>query len=267
MKIITFLSILVLQTCISKPKPTDNIEKNWSPQKITQNNYEKAYFASGCFWCVEAIYESVKGVIEVYSGYAGGITKNPNYYQIGTGRTGHAEAVEVIYDPNLVTYATLVQVFFGSHDPTTPNRQGPDYGSQYRSIAFYKTKEEKNIIEKYIKILKDGDYFQKEIINHFNLDSHIDDFISSEEVKYGRPYPYMIHELMTRFDIRHPKHVAKVGDTKNDMKEGVNARCGINIGVLSGFESKDRLFESGADVVVNKITDLNKHDDLPVFLL
>ena len=112
MKIITFLSILVLQTCISKPKPTDNSEKNWSPQKITQNNYAKAYFASGCFWCVEAIYESVKGVIEVYSGYAGGITKNPNYYQIGTGRTGHAEAVEVIYDPNLITYATLVQVFF-----------------------------------------------------------------------------------------------------------------------------------------------------------
>ena len=142
MKIITFLSILVLQTCISKPKPTDNSESIWSPQKITQNNYSKAYFASGCFWCVEAIYESVKGVIEVYSGYAGGITKNPNYYQIGTGRTGHAEAVEVIYDPNLVTYATLVQVFFGSHDPTTPNRQGPDYGSQYRSIAFYKTKEE-----------------------------------------------------------------------------------------------------------------------------
>ena len=169
MKIVTFLSILVLQTCISKPKPTDNSESNWSPHKIIQNNYAKAYFASGCFWCVEAIYESVKGVIEVYSGYAGGITKNPNYYQIGTGRTGHAEAVEVIYDPNLVTYATLVQVFFGSHDPTTPNRQGPDYGSQYRSIAFYKTQEEKNIIEKYIKILEDGNYFQKEIITEIKF--------------------------------------------------------------------------------------------------
>lgn len=169
MKIITFLSILVLQTCISKPKPTDNSERIWSPQKITQNNYAKAYFASGCFWCVEAIYESVKGVIEVYSGYAGGFTKNPNYYQIGTGRTGHAEAVEVIYDPNLVTYATLVQVFFGSHDPTTPNRQGPDYGSQYRSIAFYRTNEEKNIIEKYIKILEDGNYFEKEIITEIKF--------------------------------------------------------------------------------------------------
>ena len=169
MKIITFLSILVLQTCISKPKPTDNSKRNWTPQKITQNNYEKAYFASGCFWCVEAIYESVKGVIEVYSGYAGGFTKNPNYYQIGTGRTGHAEAVEVIYDPNLVTYATLVQVFFGSHDPTTPNRQGPDYGSQYRSIAFYRAKEERHTIEKYIKILEDGNYFQKDIITEIKF--------------------------------------------------------------------------------------------------
>ena len=109
--------------------------------------------------------------------------------------------------------------------------------------------------------------FQKEIINHFNLDLHVDDFISSEEVKYGRPYPYMIHELMSRFDIQNPRHIAKVGDTKNDMKEGANACCGINIGVLSGFENKNALFASGADVVVNKITDLNQEDDLPVFLL
>ena len=169
MKIITVLCILVLQTCNSNPKPIDNIETIWTPKKLIQNNYEKAYFASGCFWCVEAIYESVKGVSEVYSGYAGGFTKNPNYYQIGTGRTGHAEAVEVIYDPNIVSYGTLVQVFFGSHDPTTPNRQGPDYGSQYRSIAFYKTEKEKQTIENYIKILEDGNYFKKDIITEIKV--------------------------------------------------------------------------------------------------
>ena len=169
MKIITVLSLLFLQTCISKPKSTDNRETIWTPKKLIQNNYEKAYFASGCFWCVEAIYESVKGVNEVYSGYAGGFTKNPNYYQIGTGRTGHAEAVEVIYDPNIVSYGTLIRVFFGSHDPTTPNRQGPDYGSQYRSIAFYKTEEERQSIENYIKILEDGNYFQKEIITEIKF--------------------------------------------------------------------------------------------------
>ncbi len=169
MKIITVLSVLVLQTCISNPKPIDNRGTIWTPKKLIQNNYEKAYFASGCFWCVEAIYESVKGVNEVYSGYAGGFTKNPNYYQIGTGRTGHAEAVEVIYDPSIVSYGTLIQVFFGSHDPTTPNRQGPDYGSQYRSIAFYKTEEERQSIENYIKILEDGNYFQKEIITEIKF--------------------------------------------------------------------------------------------------
>ena len=178
MKIITVLSLLFLQTCISKPKSTDNIETIWTPKKLIQNNYEKAYFASGCFWCVEAIYESVKGVNEVYSGYAGGFTKNPNYYQIGTGRTGHAEAVEVIYDPNIVSYGTLIQVFFGSHDPTTPNRQGPDYGSQYRSIAFYKTEEERQSIENYIKILEDGNYFQKEIITEIKF---LEKFYYAEE--------------------------------------------------------------------------------------
>ena len=124
---------------------------------------KRAYFASGCFWCVEAIYESVRGVTEVYSGYSGGFTKNPNYNQIGTGRTGHAEAVEVIYDPEVVSFGTLVQVFFGSHDPTTPNRQGPDYGSQYRSIAFYTSEQEREIIQNYIALLEEKEIFSKEI--------------------------------------------------------------------------------------------------------
>ena len=103
-----------------------------------------AYFASGCFWCVEAIFESVEGVSEAVSGYAGGHTKTPTYQTIGTGRTGHAEAVAVYYNPEKVSFNTLVDVFFGSHDPTTKNGQHPDYGSQYRSIAFYNTMNEKN---------------------------------------------------------------------------------------------------------------------------
>lgn len=109
--------------------------------------------------------------------------------------------------------------------------------------------------------------FQSQIIDHFKLDLYVDGFISSEEVKQGRPYPYMINNLMEEFDILHPKNIAKVGDTKNDMREGVNACCGIKIGVLSGFETKENLLEAGADVVVNKITDLNDVDDVPVFLL
>jgi len=117
------------------------------------NSTEVAYFASGCFWCVEAIFESVRGVEEAISGYAGGNTLNPTYQKIGTGNTGHAETVAVYYDPKIVSFQTLVNVFFGSQDPTIINGQHPDYGTQYRSIAFYTNKVEKDIIEKTIKKL------------------------------------------------------------------------------------------------------------------
>lgn len=112
-----------------------------------QDNMARAYFASGCFWCVEAIYESVEGVKELISGYSGGHTKNPTYESSNTGKTGHAEAVEVIYDPKTVDFATLVRVYFGSQNPTQVNGQGPDIGSQYRSIIFYQNQEQKKIIQ------------------------------------------------------------------------------------------------------------------------
>lgn len=112
-------------------------------------DYSKAYFASGCFWCVEAIFESVRGVEEAVSGYAGGDEPNPTYEQVSSGRTGHAEAVEVYYDPDLVSFETLVEVFYGSHDPTTVNGQAPDFGTQYRSMIFYQNEEEKKIAEDY----------------------------------------------------------------------------------------------------------------------
>ena len=141
-----------------------NIFSGFTNKNITNNkvaiNYLKetqetqvAYFASGCFWCVEAIFESVVGVEEVISGYAGGHTKNPTYRKIGTGRTGHSETVAIYYNPKKVSYQTLVTVFYGSHDPTTKNGQHPDYGSQYRSIAFYSNISEKNVIDTTIKKL------------------------------------------------------------------------------------------------------------------
>jgi len=160
---ITIIMILFFQSCNSQNQPLDNKLPVWKPE-ISYNNLNKAYFASGCFWCVEAIYESLKGVKEVYSGYAGGRTKHPTYRQIGTGLTNHSEAVEIIYDENLVTFNTLVDVFFGSHDPTTLNRQGPDYGSQYRSIAFYSNEKEKEIIENYILDLKKNNVFKNRIV-------------------------------------------------------------------------------------------------------
>ena len=113
----------------------------------------RAYFASGCFWCVEAVYESVKGVKESISGYSGGHTKNPTYEESNTGRTGHAEAVEIIYDADVVSFSTLVDVFFGSQNVTQVNGQGPDRGSQYRSILFYQNDEQKKIIEDKIAVV------------------------------------------------------------------------------------------------------------------
>ncbi|HET8737953.1 MAG TPA: peptide-methionine (S)-S-oxide reductase MsrA, partial [Pricia sp.] len=140
-----------------KPETTSNDKTEQDVKRSAQEleNYETAYFASGCFWCVEAIFESVKGVKEVVSGYAGGTEENPTYEQVARGMTDHAEAVKVYYDPETISFPELVQIFFGSHDPTTLNRQGPDRGPQYRSIAFYQSEEEKNIIENYIKVLQD----------------------------------------------------------------------------------------------------------------
>jgi peptide-methionine (S)-S-oxide reductase len=124
-----------------------------------KQEFSKAYFASGCFWCVESIYENLKGVINVDSGYSGGSTINPTYYQVISGNTGHAETIEVIYDSSIIDFKTLVNVFFGSHDPSTLNRQGPDVGTQYRSVAFYNSNEEKNIINNEIdRLLKNKVY-------------------------------------------------------------------------------------------------------------
>ena len=148
--VLVLVFTLSLFSCLGSSKKSDktNLINNELKTTYTPTQDTKvAYFASGCFWCVEAIFESVIGVEEAVSGYAGGETKNPTYQSIGTGRTGHAETVAVYYNPKKVSFETLVTVFFGSHDPTTKNGQHPDYGTQYRSIAFYANDAEKLIIE------------------------------------------------------------------------------------------------------------------------
>lgn len=159
-------ALLISVSCNSSSKKADQIAVTSKksieipePAQQDLSSYETAYFASGCFWCVEAIFESVKGIPEVVSGYAGGTEENPTYEQVGGGLTSHAEAVKVYYDPKVISFIELVQVFFGSHDPTTLNRQGPDRGPQYRSVAFYKNEKEKQLIEGYIRALTEQNVY------------------------------------------------------------------------------------------------------------
>ena len=175
---------------------------------------KKAYFASGCFWCVEAIFESVIGVKEVVSGYAGGEIENPSYRQVASGQTRHAEAVEVYYDPELVSYETLLLVFFDSHDPTTKDRQGPDRGPQYRSAIFYIGETEKNLVDAYIQKLKDEEVFDGEITTEvspftkfWKAEEYHQDF---ERKNPNQPYVRAVSiPRLNKFKAKHPELLKK----------------------------------------------------------
>lgn len=192
-------AVVFSTACQSKNKNQNNTNSQNQEEvaelvKLSQQDlstYETAYFASGCFWCVEAIFESVKGVPEVVSGYSGGSEKNPTYEQVGGGSSSHAEAVKVYYDPEVISFTALVQVFFGSHDPTTLNQQGPDRGTQYRSIAFYKNDEEKKIIDAYIGALKDQNVYEGEPI-------------TTEVVKFVKFYD--AEDYHQDYEKKHPKN-------------------------------------------------------------
>ncbi len=127
-------------------------------------NEAVAYFSEGCFWHTEIVFQSLVGVRDAISGYAGGNKNNPDYEKVSSGETGHAETVQVYYDPSKISYETLVNAFFASHDPTQLNRQGNDVGTQYRSIAFYANEKEKNIIDAEIKKLAAEKKYSKKIV-------------------------------------------------------------------------------------------------------
>lgn len=125
---------------------------------------EIAVFGGGCFWCTEAVFKMLKGVYKVDPGYSGGTIPNPTYEQVCGGKTGHAECTRVEFDPKVINYKDLLTVYFGSHDPTTVNRQGADIGEQYRSVIFYSTDEQKKIAEDFIKELNSSNEFGKPIV-------------------------------------------------------------------------------------------------------
>jgi peptide-methionine (S)-S-oxide reductase len=132
------------------------------------NSFEKATFGSGCFWCTEAIFEKLKGVEDVVSGYTGGTMKNPTYKEVCSGETGHAEVTQIIYDPAIISFAELLEVFWQTHDPTTLNRQGNDIGTQYRSAIFYHNNEQKTLAEEYLAKLTEAEVFDDPIVTEIS---------------------------------------------------------------------------------------------------
>ena len=155
---------LIFSSCTAKEKPVVK-EEFKEPVKVkVKQGMEVATFAGGCFWCTEAVFLEIKGVEKVVSGYIGGKTKNPTYKDICTGETGHAEAIQITFNPNEVAYEDLLEVFFGTHDPTTLNRQGADVGTQYRSEIFYHSEAQKVKAENYIQLLEKEKLYDKKIV-------------------------------------------------------------------------------------------------------
>ena len=176
------------------------------------SKYSVATFAAGCFWHEEALFESVKGVQEAISGYAGGNTKNPSYESLETGNTGHAETVNVYYDSSVITYPMLLKVYFAGQDPTSLNGQAPDFGSQYRSLLFYRNSIEKQLAENYMKQLNASGKYKKPIsvqsvpfVKFWQAEDYHQDFIQHnpdqgyvnavsvpEIKKFQKQYPQLI---------------------------------------------------------------------------
>jgi peptide-methionine (S)-S-oxide reductase len=145
-------------------QPKENANTGTEKADAARGKTEKATFGGGCFWCFEAIFERIKGVKTVVSGYAGGNIPRPSYELVSTGLTGHAEVVQIEYDPDVVTFEKLLEVFWASHDPTTLNRQGPDFGTQYRSIILYHTEAQKLAAQKSYKELTSAGVFGDPIV-------------------------------------------------------------------------------------------------------
>lgn len=188
------------------PKPTglrycmNGLALNFQ-KAATIKPLKKAVFAQGCFWCVEEIFESLKGVTQVVSGYAGGKQANPSYEQVGAGRTDHAEAVEVTYDPSLISYPQLLKVFFNAGDLTQVNGQGPDHGRQYRSIIFYQNEDEKQAITQYMSQLTQAKTLSKPLaVEVYNaMPFYPAEDYHQDYVKRNPYQPYVLNVSIPRY--------------------------------------------------------------------
>lgn len=184
--IITILSFIVF----AKNATDKRIETNYT----MNDNLALATFGNGCFWCTEAIFQDLKGVKTVMPGYTGGKTDNPTYYEVCTGLTGHAEVIQISYDPAVISYRELLDIFFYTHDPTTLNRQGNDVGTQYRSVIYYHDKEQKKEALTMIEQLEMEKVFDDEIVTevtrlgkfYFAEDYHKNYYNNNKDQPYCR---------------------------------------------------------------------------------
>ena len=157
-----------LVACTSENKYNSMSASLVDPLNAVSEKIDTATFGTGCFWCTEAIFEQLNGVVKVTSGYSGGAVEKPTYKQVCTGETGHAECVQILYEPEKISFDELLEVFWQVHDPTTLNRQGADEGTQYRSAIFYHNAAQKEKAEKYKKELNDSGAFSKPIVTEIS---------------------------------------------------------------------------------------------------
>lgn len=170
-----FLSVLFIITIIT----TNNAQSKTINKSFKMSEQiEVATLANGCFWCTEAIFQRLNGVKSVTSGFSGGTVKNPAYREVITGRTGHAEAIEIKFNPAIISFQEILDVFFSTHNPTTLNRQGYDVGTQYRSAVFYHSEAQKQITEEFIKVLTKAKVFENPIVTEV---TKFDAFYKAEE--------------------------------------------------------------------------------------
>lgn len=156
----SFAGIISFTSCAERNTRISNMNEDNAVAKPM----DTANFGTGCFWCTEAIFQRLDGVVKVTSGYSGGSVPDPTYEEVSTGTTGHAECCQIVYDPSVISYDELLEVFWKTHDPTTLNRQGNDVGTQYRSVIFYHSEEQKEKAEHYKTALDDSGAFNKPIV-------------------------------------------------------------------------------------------------------
>lgn len=196
-----FIALCLMAACAQSEHKEDKKDKEHI-NSINDTYMDTATFGAGCFWCVEAIFQDLAGVKQVTSGYSGGTIKNPSYREVTTGRTGHAEVVQIVYDPQKITFRELLEIFWQTHDPTTLNRQGADVGTQYRSAIFYHNQEQKETAEYYKQELDKSGAFKAPLVTEITA---FEEFYPAEDYhqnyyKLNKDAPYCTYVIEPKLD-------------------------------------------------------------------